>query len=288
MDCRHLLLAVLSSGVAMATSAQAEVILACSFPTLPSMVMRFPDDPAAQKTMEVGARPPVNLTEGQGEGRLITADVDGYTFRFAPANSTIDVETVGKVIASEAGRCVTIGGPVVEKPLKIGPTSEAVDVATPESETTAVADKGRWVVSEDKSALDDSRTVVLTIDSDEPIRGQFGPAGPAVMHLRCMENSTVFYLWLNDLFLSDIQGYGTVDYRIDDDKAAELQMEVSTDNKALGLWGGSTSIPMIEKLIDGERVVFRATPYNESSVEFSFDLSGLDIAIAPLREACSW
>lgn len=267
--------------------ARAEVILACTFPSLPAAVMRFPDDLAEPKTFELGGRPPVELIEGQGTGRLITAVVDGYSLRFAPENSVLDVERDGTPLASEAGRCVTIGGPVTQAPVQIAAA------AGPEAETAHASaeppqSKGRWVVTEDKSTFDDTRTVVLSLESSEPVRGQFGPPGPAMMYIRCMENTTVFYLWLNDLFLSDIQSFGVVDYRIDDKAASKLQTVGSTDNKSLGLWGGNKSIPFLKDLITGTRVAFRATPFNESPVEFSFDLTGLDVAITPLREACAW
>lgn len=272
---------------AAAQSARAEVIVACTFPTLPSAVMRFPDAVGAAKTIEVGARPPVAVTEGQGADRLITAELDGYTFRFSPANSVMDVEADGVMVTSEEGRCVTTGGPVNESPLQIAAVAPAPAAAPPAATETA-GGTGRWVVSEDRSAFDDSRTVVLSMESDDDIRGQFGPSRPASLYLRCMENTTVVYLVLNDLFLSDIQGFGKVEYRIDDGKAGSVSMTASTDNKALGLWNGGSSIPFIKKLIEGERVVFRATPFNESPVEFVVDLAGLETAIVPLREACSW
>jgi len=277
----------LSLAFLAATPACAEVILACTFPTLPDTIMRFPDGLDADKTMQVGGRPAVPLTEGQGSGRLISASVDGYDFRFAPANSVMEVERDGSMLLSETGECVTIGGPENAMPLEIAAATGPS--AVPDSEAEVLpASKGRWIVTEDTSAFDDSRTVVLTIESNETIRGQFGGPGPATMFLRCKENRTVLYLWLNDLFLSDIQGFGVVDYRIDDQKAATARMESSTDNKALGLWDGGKSIPFLKKFMGGHRVVFRATPFNESPVEFSFDLTGLETAISPLREACSW
>ncbi|WP_413872290.1 type VI secretion system-associated protein TagO [Albidovulum sp.] len=287
MQRRWLLAAGVLATAAAAHLVRAEVIVACTFPTLPSAVMRFPDGVDATKTMEVGARPPVSVTEGQGAGRLITAEVDGYTFRFAPSNSVMDVEADGAILMSEEGRCATTGGPVNEAPLQIAGAAP-VPAATPPAGAAPAGGTGRWVVSEDKSAFDDSRTVVLSVESDDDIRGQFGPPGPASLYLRCMENTTVVYLVLNDLFLSDIQGFGKVEYRIDDGKAASVSMAASTDNKALGLWSGGSSIPFIEKLIRGERVVFRATPFNESPVEFTVDLTGLETAVVPLREACSW
>ncbi len=252
--------------------------------------------------MEVGGRPPVALTEGQGSGRLISAVVDGYKFRFAPANSVMDVEVDGTLVASEEGRCVTLGGPVNDSPLKIGkdeslglvpePDASTNDSASSADKTAAEGDSvaagKQWTVTEDSSAFDDSRTVVLSAESNEFVRGQFGPAGPAVMHLRCMENTTAFYLWLNDLFLSDIQGFGVIDYRIDDRKASTLRGQTSTDNKAIGLWSGRQAIPFIKEMLGAEQVVFRVTPFNESPVEFTVDISGLEAVITPLREACAW
>ena len=277
--------AALSLTLTFAHAAQAKVILSCTFPTLPQAVMTFPDDMTDEKQMSVGGRPAVPLIEGQGSARLITATVDGYHFRFAPQNSVMDVERDNILVISEKGACVTIGDPTNETPLNI---VAPVSTASPASTEKAPEDRGNWVISEEKSAFDDSRTVVLSLKSNEPIRGQFGAAAPASIYLRCQENSTSLYLVLNDLFLADIQGFGTVDYRIDETKADALRMSNSTDNKALGLWDGGSAIPFIKKLSAGKTVVFRATPFNESPVEFSFNLSGLGAAVVPLKEACGW
>lgn len=277
---RQMTLVALLSGTAPAS---AETMLVCSFPTLPDAAMRFPDSATEDKTMQVGQRPPVQLIEGQGTGRVITATVDGYGFQFAPENSVMDVQRDGAMILTETGDCVTVGGPTSVTPLNI---AAAVDAAV--TPPVPPVSTGRWKVEEDKSAFDDSKTVVLSIESNESVRGQFGPPGPAIMYLRCMENTTVFYLWINDLFLSDIQGFGMVEYRIDDRAADKLRTEGSTDNKALGLWSGNKAIPFINELAKGTSIAFWATPYNESPVEFTFELTGLSEAVKPLQEACAW
>jgi type VI secretion system protein VasI len=271
---------LLAALVSMAKTAHADVIVACTFPTLPSVAMRFPVGLGAEKTMEVGGRPAVPLEEGQGVGRVISANVDGYSFSFTPENSEMHVGFGGKTLTSEEGRCVTVGGPVNETPLDLR--------GKPVESTVPIESAGRWRIETETSAFDDSTTVFVALDSNEPIRGQFGPAGPATLHLRCMENRTSLFLVLNDLFLSDIQGYGLVEYRIDDQEVETVEMTSSTSNKALGLWNGSKSIPMIKGLLLGQKVVFRATPFNESPVEFSFDLTGIDSATSLLRKACSW
>lgn len=284
MTLRWMVIGTLLTGAgAGAAPVAAETLLVCSFPTLPAAVMRFPDEAGAEKTMQIGQRPAVPLLEGQGAGRVISATVDGYGFRFAPVTSVMNVEREGATILTETGDCVTVGGPTSEVPLAIGGTA-----AAPMAAPATPAGTGRWKVEEDRSAFDDSRTVILSVESTDTVRGQFGPPGPVMMYLRCMENTTVFYLWINDLFLSDIQGFGVVDYRIDDREAGKIRAEVSTDNKAIGLWNGRQAIPFIKELAGGTRVAFRATPYNESPVEFTFDLTGLTDAVIPLKEACAW
>lgn len=88
--------------------------------------------------------------------------------------------------------------------------------------------------------------------------------------------------------MSDNRGGGRVDYRIDDNPADYRSMEESSDNKALGLWSGGRSIPFIKSLFGGETIFMRASPFNESPVEMTFNISGLEEAIEPLREACGW
>jgi type VI secretion system protein VasI len=275
--------------------AQSEVFHSCSFSTLPDIVLHYPDQGTGEPTMRVDGRPPATMTVGSGTGRIESARVDGYEFRFAPGNSVLDIEKGGTMIASEEGNCITAGGPTNDTPLDLSLLEKAAgdpvlttELATRASDEADVSNNGKWQVSQTKSAFDDSTTVVLILDSENVVKGQFGAPGPARMFLRCKENTTSAYLVLNDLFLSDIQGFGTVDYRLDDQKASSIKMDVSTDNKALGVWSGVQAIPFIEGLIGVEKLVLRATPYNDSPIEASFDLSGLADAIIPLRSTCKW
>ena len=79
-----------------------------------------------------------------------------------------------------------------------------------------------------------------------------------------------------------------IDYRIDDRQPGTWNADASTDNEALGLWNGRQSIPAIRRFIGAEEIVMRLTPYNESPIEFSFSLNGLESAILPLQAACNW
>lgn len=265
-------------------TAWAESMLACTFETIPQVVLTYPGDKTVPATLTVGARPPVSLAaKGDGTNLPDMADLDGYHFVFTASTRTMDVQKDGKSLIIEVGRCATIGGPENAVPLTFAGGGKAATAIA-----QLVPDKGKWQVTEDKSQLDDSATVVLTLASDNTIQGQFGTPGPATLLLRCKENTTAVILVLNEQFLSDIQGFGTVDFRIDSGKAAKIRMQSSTDNKALGLWSGGAAIPFATKLLTGKKIVLRATPFNESPQEVTFDLTGLTAAIEPLRTACKW
>jgi type VI secretion system protein VasI len=148
--------------------------------------------------------------------------------------------------------------------------------------------KPRWRVASQKSKVDDSTNVFLSIDSNQPIRGRFGDVGPAELTIRCMENTTAATFRFAGHFMADIQGYGDITYRIDDRKAKTKGFVESTSNEALGLWSGGSAIPFAKELFGGTSLYVRATPYNENPVEAEFNIAGLDEAIKPLREACRW
>lgn len=146
-----------------------------------------------------------------------------------------------------------------------------------------------WRVSESRSQLDDSPAVYMTTLSKDTLSGAYGAgAGPATLHLRCLENSTNLFVKLNGHFLADIQGYGDVTYRIDDLQARTVGMKESTDNKALGLWSGGSAIPMIRRLIGHDEMLIRVTPYNQSAITVTFPIRDLEEEIKPLRSACNW
>jgi len=153
----------------------------------------------------------------------------------------------------------------------------------------ASPDTGKWQLSTDKSAMTDDQNVFLRLTSENPIAGRFGNAGNGLLLLRCMENTTAVVFRFNDQFMASIQSYGVIEYRIDKSPIVwRLYTQESTDNMALGLWRGRAAIPFIKSLLGHETLLVRATPFNESPVTLTYDISGIDNAIAPLRKTCRW
>jgi type VI secretion system protein VasI len=153
---------------------------------------------------------------------------------------------------------------------------------------TATSQESAWSVNVSTSPIDDSKTVVLMTDSTEPVRSMFGRPKTATLITRCSENTTSMYLIFAGNHMTDIQSYGQVTTRIDDLTARTISMDSSTDNKALGLWRGGSSIPFLESMFGHDMLTVRATPFSESPITAQFPITGLKEAIKPLREACNW
>jgi type VI secretion system protein VasI len=153
---------------------------------------------------------------------------------------------------------------------------------------STVEQASSWEVSETVSKIDDSKTIVLHATSKEVVEKQYGGRDTADLYIRCAEGATSLYFVLVGNFLADSEEYGQVTYRVDNQKARTYSFSSSTDNKALGQWGGQYAIPVVKHLFDAQQVVVRITPYNESPVMVTFPISGLRQAIAPLQLACKW
>ena len=159
----------------------------------------------------------------------------------------------------------------------------AFEVNTSVVETNS---KSKWVITEEVSPIDDSKTVMLSLKSDSPIKSDFSQVIPT-LNIQCKERETDFYINFN-IFLSthDIKPIT----RIDSDKAVNgVEWYISTDYKALFYPGSQKKInEFIKTLKDKKKFFIQVTPFSKGSVNTTFDLTGLDEAIKPVREVCNW
>lgn len=154
--------------------------------------------------------------------------------------------------------------------------------------TAVTANAEAWFVSEETSPMDDSKTVRMLASSNESITNRFGRGSDHInLKIRCKENTTAMYFQFEGHHMADIQGYGQVKMRVDDGQAFTRGMSVSTDNTALGLWRGN-GIGTIKRFFGGDKLVMQATPYGESKITTTFDLTDIKDEIKPLRQACHW
>ena len=154
---------------------------------------------------------------------------------------------------------------------------------------SAKSPSSAWRLATETSPLTDERNVFLTVESDEPVRCNWNQNDHVQLHVRCVENRTaILFATPCHMTSSDYNDYGHVEVRLDRDKAMTWRMDESTNNRALGLWNGGQSIPQIKKMFGKSRMIARMTPFNQNAFTVSFDISGLEEAMGPLREACHW
>lgn len=143
---------------------------------------------------------------------------------------------------------------------------------------TAISGKGKWNVSVDVNPIDDSKTVTLVLDADSG-KNRWGNA--VFLVARCKSNHTDLYVGWNDYLGSEAD----VLARVGDNKAVTQRWSMSTDKKATF---HRKPISFLKEMLQSNKLVAQVTPYNESPVTAIFNTKGLENAIKPLRETCSW
>ncbi len=142
---------------------------------------------------------------------------------------------------------------------------------------------GKWGTRSEKSPIDDSSNEFVYLSAESQIRGQFRESITPSLYITCREKKTELFIdWETFLGIDSTR----VLTRIDAQKAVNRSWQISTDNKATFYSG--QSISFIKELMKSKKMFVQITPYGESPVQTTFDLSGLSTAIKPLREACKW
>ena len=161
--------------------------------------------------------------------------------------------------------------------------------AAPPAEPVAPeAPAGTWQVRESTNPLDDSRTVVASLEAVEGVGG-FG-SEPITLMARCQSNTTEVYVnWHEFLGDDDLQNVQStrkrVTYRFPPAEAQTELWGVSTDNDATFV---RQTIPFLRTLGTSDRLVMQTTPYGENPKLAQFDLTGARAALDPIAETCNW
>lgn len=139
---------------------------------------------------------------------------------------------------------------------------------------------GDWVSYTEKNPLDDSSTVLLVLEAESGSnrRGQ-----TIKLALRCKSNTTDMWIIWGDYLGNEMPRVTT---RLGEEDAKVEGWSLSTNNTST-FYPGSP-IGLIKEMVGESRYVAQVTPYNESPITAVFNIGGLEEAIAPLRETCSW
>jgi type VI secretion system protein VasI len=153
----------------------------------------------------------------------------------------------------------------------------------------AIVKISKWKVQQEKSAIDDSTNVFVSLDADASISGWPTKTYTPLLILRCKENRTQAYIVTG---MAPQLEYGvegtTVTLRLDDDKAMQFLTARSTTGDMLFFDSGGPSIELIKRMMQRSTLLFEFVPFHSSPVMTTFDLRGLGEAIKPLRANCGW
>lgn len=154
-------------------------------------------------------------------------------------------------------------------------------------EARSASAKAGWQVSTEKSPVDDSESVQLSLISSNTFQDRFGRVKVGALIISCIENKTNIRLWAGGEFLAANGDFGYVTFRIDKRPADKKYLMESTDNMSLGLWNGM-GIDLIKDIASGSTLFVRMTPYNEASIDLRFKTAGLSKVLSKVKTACAW
>lgn len=155
----------------------------------------------------------------------------------------------------------------------------------------AQAPANKWHVTEDRSPMDDSKTVVLSLDSDDVIEGPLGPSTPSLI-VRCKEAKTQVYIHtgMAASVEEDLDGgpsdVHTVKIRLDQGDAVTEHWGESTAHEAL--FSSRDGIEFAKQLAEAQTLTFQFTPFDANPAIARFNLRGLDTHLRKVAEACGW
>lgn len=163
----------------------------------------------------------------------------------------------------------------------------------------------KWHVTESRSPMDDSKTVVLALDSDDAIQGPIGSSKPTLI-VRCKEGKTEVYVVTGMAASIEQDPDGgpeqshTVRIRLDDNAPTSEDWSESNDHKALfasdlildqkgdiaSYTGGAAEFA--KQLAGAGKLTFEFTPFDGNPQTARFNLLGLRDHLNQAADACSW
>lgn len=144
---------------------------------------------------------------------------------------------------------------------------------------TKVESEGEWALSTQKNPLDDTESAYAILESSS---GKSRYSGPIGLMIRCVSNrSEAYFIWSTFLGSEMIR----VTTRFDDAKATTATWGLSTDKKASF---APNAVDFMKKIAAAKTLVAQVTPYSESPITATFDLSGGGKAVDLISKTCKW
>ncbi len=186
--------------------------------------------------------------------------------------------TFADVSEKEVMRCAALDNSVER--LSCFDTLAESNGLTTKTVPTPSANKGKWSTSITTDPMTDKSIYIARLDASSGT-GRLGEGIDLIV--RCAQNKTELYInWKSFLGTDSAR----VTHRIGKSKAETHTWDVSTDHTS-SFYPGSP-VAALKEMIKTTSFVANVTPYSESPVTATFDVSGAEAAFADIRKGCRW
>lgn len=151
----------------------------------------------------------------------------------------------------------------------------------------APAPETDWRVNEGTSAMDDSPTVVLSLDAIASFSAWPRKELTPTLIIRCQEKRTQIYIVNGTSAAVEYEhsDAATVRFRLDEGAAFSQVWSESTDGDALF---APNAITLARRLVKATELTYQFTPFNSNPATSTFNLYGLDAVLPKVAAACGW
>lgn len=156
-----------------------------------------------------------------------------------------------------------------------------VEIITKE-EFSENENKGAWSVKIDISPIDDSKTVVMTLMAQSPIRAWIDEVSTPALILRLREGQLESFFSLGVTPNVESGDTRSLTLRFDSSPAKVYEGSLSTNNKAVFL---RNTRELIREISSSKTLTLRFTPFNSNPVTTTFNLAGFDGSATELLTA---
>jgi type VI secretion system protein VasI len=179
-------------------------------------------------------------------------------------------------IKKEIATCAAIQNSV-ERLAAYDSLAERIGVAHPVIETNNAV--GKWIIKTEISPIDDKQCIYLSLDSEETVSAGYKKGRPC-LYIRYKEGQLECYIHYGFFIGSDST---SVTMRMDKKEPRTHNWNISSNHESIFYPSGVKWF--VDNLMESKSLVIRLTPYGESPVTASFDLTGIAESIKPIIEA---
>lgn len=140
-----------------------------------------------------------------------------------------------------------------------------------------------WTLSEKVNAMDNNKTIVLTLQSQDEVEGFIGSHAAYVV-IKCDKGKTSAYVSVGTQIQHEYDSDShTVRLKFDDADPVRQHWSESTDGTALF---SPQPGDFVKQLQDSKRFLFEFTPFQKTPTTVKFNVDGLSEKLPPILQTC--